>query len=594
MKTSVEHKVALGFAALVLALLGMGWLSYQTTVDSMAAQDWVAHTYKVIATLEQGRVILTDAETAQRGYLLTGDENFLKDSQDAQSKVNGWLGDMRQFVADNPEQEQRLKLLQPVISKRLEILNNRIKLRQEKGLQVAVEAVTTREGSALSQQIKQQITEMHAAEDQLLSQRTQTAQAAAHAAEILIALGIVLVFVVGVIGVFLIHRDLKLRARAEGKLRQNEERMRLMIGSIRDYAIIMLDPEGNVMAWNEGAQRIKGYATDEIIGQHFSKFYPQESVLEKLPEKILSEAAASGQSENEGWRVRKDGTRFWADVVVAAVRDGAGKLLGFVKVTRDLTERKYAEEHIQKLNTDLQHRADLLESTNKELEAFSYSVSHDLRAPLRHIDGFVKLLDKQANGHLDERGRRYLEIITDSAHRMGALIDDLLIFSRMSRAEMHRTKVDSRALVDEVITSLQDEIRDRHIVWKIGTLSQIKADAAMLRQVWVNLISNAVKYSRPRDPAEIEIGCNTENGGAVFYIQDNGVGFDMQYAHKLFGVFQRLHRAEEFEGTGIGLANVQRIVVRHGGRVWAESKTDEGATFYFSLPETETATVINE
>src|SRR6185312_15749712 len=188
-----------------------------------------------------------------------------------------------------------------------------------------------------------------------------------------------------------------------------------------------------------------------------------------------------------------------------------------------------------------------------------------------------------------DRSRRYLDIIADSARRMGALIDDLLVFSRMGRSEMRRAKVESRSLVDEVISSLQSEIRDREIIWKIGELPQIEADAAMLRQVWANLIGNAVKYSRPRNPAEIEIGCNVENGEAVFFIRDNGVGFDMQYAHKLFGVFQRLHRSEDFEGTGIGLANVQRIVHRHGGRAWAKSELDKGATFYFSLPQAETS-----
>jgi len=253
---------------------------------------------------------------------------------------------------------------------------------------------------------------------------------------------------------------------------------------------------------------------------------------------------------------------------------------------RDITERKRAQAQITQLNADLQTRATQLEAANKELEAFSYSVSHDLRAPLRHIDGFVKLLHKQAGEKLDERGKRYLDIIADSARQMGMLIDDLLIFSRMSRTELRQAKVSSDSLVHEAIGGLQTEINGRPINWKIAPLPEVEADPAMLRQVWVNLIANAVKYSRPRNPAEIEIGCNPDNGELVFFVRDNGVGFDMQYAHKLFGVFQRLHRAEEFEGTGIGLANVRRIVHRHGGRTWAEGKLDGGATFFFSLPKT--------
>jgi len=252
---------------------------------------------------------------------------------------------------------------------------------------------------------------------------------------------------------------------------------------------------------------------------------------------------------------------------------------------RDITERKRAQVQITQLNADLQNRATQLEAANKELEAFSYSVSHDLRAPLRHIDGFVKLLNKQAGEALDERGRRYLDIVADSARQMGTLIDDLLVFSRMNRAELRQAKVSSDSLVHEAIGGLQTEINGRTIHWKITPLPEVEADPAMLRQVWVNLIANAVKYSRLRSPAEIEIGCSPGDGEHVFFVRDNGVGFDMQYAHKLFGVFQRLHRAEEFEGTGIGLANVRRIVHRHGGRTWAEGKIDGGATFFFSLPK---------
>ena len=193
----------------------------------------------------------------------------------------------------------------------------------------------------------------------------------------------------------------------------------------------------------------------------------------------------------------------------------------------------------------------------------------------------MKLLDKSANSSLDERSRRYLDIIADSAARMGALIDDLLVFSRMGRAELHHAKVDSNALIHEVRDSIQGDTQGRNIEWAIAALPQVQADAPMMRQVWANLVGNAVKYSRPRDPARIEIGCHENGKEFIFHVADNGVGFDMQYAHKLFGVFQRLHSTEEFEGTGIGLANVQRIVLRHHGRVWAESRLNEGSTFLF-------------
>lgn len=225
-----------------------------------------------------------------------------------------------------------------------------------------------------------------------------------------------------------------------------------------------------------------------------------------------------------------------------------------------------------------------LESANRELEAFSYSVSHDLRAPLRHIDGFAELLTQSVGSTLSESDKRFLSLITSSVKQMTRLIDDLLDFSRMGRAELRRTQVNLQELLEKVIQELQPETAGRNIVWKKGFLPWVQADASLLRQVLSNLIFNAIKYTRPRDPAEIEIGCMSEADETVIFVRDNGVGFDMQYADKLFGVFQRLHSQEDFEGTGIGLANVRRIVARHGGQTWAEAEIDKGATFYFSLP----------
>lgn len=244
---------------------------------------------------------------------------------------------------------------------------------------------------------------------------------------------------------------------------------------------------------------------------------------------------------------------------------------------------------IQGLTQDLERRVAQrtaeLESANRELEAFSYSVSHDLRAPLRHIDGFAGMLARLDGAALSEKGRNYLGHISGSAKQMGTLIDDLLVFSRMGRTEMQIAPVDLQQLTDEAIQGLEPEIQQRNIRWRKGALPVVPGDLPMLRQVFVNLLSNAVKYTRPRDPAEIEIGAQDgAPGEVVVFVRDNGVGFDMKYATKLFGVFQRMHRAEDFEGTGIGLANVRRIIVRHGGRIWAESQPDAGATFYFSLP----------
>jgi signal transduction histidine kinase len=258
------------------------------------------------------------------------------------------------------------------------------------------------------------------------------------------------------------------------------------------------------------------------------------------------------------------------------------------RLRHEVDERTRAEDEVRALNINLERRVtertEALAAANKELESFSYSVSHDLRAPLRHVHGYIELLQADLKGQLSERAERYVETIRRASTEMGQLIDDLLAFSRTNRTEMREVVVALDPLVQAAITTLDAATQGRNIVWQIEPLPEVVGDPVLLRQVFANLIDNALKYSRMRDPACIAIGSNaSEDGRAVLFVRDNGAGFDMTYAQKLFGVFQRLHRAEEFEGTGIGLATAQRIVARHGGRIWAESAVDRGATFYVTL-----------
>ncbi len=391
--------------------------------------------------------------------------------------------------------------------------------------------------------------------------------------------------------VLLVAVDITERKRAERALRESEDRFRMAVEAVEDYGIYMLDPEGRVVSWNAGAERMAGYRTEEIIGRSCAVFFTPEDIQRGAPGQELKTAAEKGVARGESWAVRKDGTRFLAEWVLTAVREPDGRLTGFSGVIHDITERRRAEEEIARLYAEMEQRVTQrtaqLEAANQELEAFSYSVSHDLRAPLRHIEGFIDLLQQSAAGALDATSREHLRVITEAAHHMSRLIDALLSFSRMSRVPLRKVRVSLKNLVAAVRHDLRYDVEGRKIEWVIGELPEVLGDASLLRQVLFNLLSNALKYTRMRAVARIELGARSNNGEIVFFVRDNGIGFDMQYAGKLFGVFQRLHGMAEFEGTGIGLAIVRRIIQRHGGRVWAEGQPDAGATFYFALPKNE-------
>ena len=356
----------------------------------------------------------------------------------------------------------------------------------------------------------------------------------------------------------------------------HDEAVHQMIDSRGDYAIFMLDSRGCVASWNNGAHHIKGYAREEILGKDFSVFYPAEDRASGKPERDLAIAARDGRYEAEGLRVRKDGSTFWGNIVLSAVRDRTNTLSGFVKVTRDLTERRGAQERA--LADD-----QALKAANAELEAFTYSVSHDLRAPIRQIEGFSKILGEHLGNSIDPEAAHYLKRIQDASQQMSRLVNDLLDLAHIGQKQAKPRRISLDALIEQVLTNVRAEITDRYVDWRVASFPPVVCDPGLVHIVFTNLLSNAVKYTRPRKKAVIEIGHMVADGQLVIYVRDNGVGFNMKYAERLFGVFQRLHRAEEFEGAGVGLATVQRIIRKHNGRVWAESAADGGATFFFTL-----------
>jgi PAS domain S-box-containing protein len=356
-----------------------------------------------------------------------------------------------------------------------------------------------------------------------------------------------------------------------------------------DDAIIGKDLNSIITSWNRGAERLFGYTATEMVGTSIMRLIPADRQDEEG--RILQKVKCGESVEHfDTLRQTKDGRLINISATVSLIKDASGKAIGLSKVARDISEHKAVEQKIRQLNAELEQRVvertAQLQAANKELEAFSYSVSHDLRAPLRHVLGFVELLRKDAGPALSKESLGHLTTISQAAKQMGQLVDDLLAFSRIGQSEMQRTEVKLDRVVKQAVKTFQEETKARKIVWDIHPLPPVRADRALLGLVLVNLISNAVKFTGTRAEAKIEIGCAPgSDGETVIFIRDNGVGFDPRYTGKLFGVFQRLHGREEFEGTGIGLANVQRIIHRHGGRTWAEGVVDGGATFYFSIPK---------
>ena len=368
---------------------------------------------------------------------------------------------------------------------------------------------------------------------------------------------------------------------------QQTELLNLTLNLTHD-AIIVRDMNAVITYWNRGAEELYGWSLEQAVGQRSHDLF--QTVFPAPFPNIEAELLQTGRWEGELKHTKPDGSRVIMYSRWSLRRDKQGEPVAVLETNNDITDRKRREEQIERLNQQLTRRSAELASANTELEAFAYSVSHDLRAPLRHAVGYSELLQQHAASLLDEKSRRYIQTILEASKRMGQLIDDLLAFSRIGRTETRKTLVSLDQLVQELVAEARQDATGRDIVWKISPLPVCYGDRPMLKLVIDNLLSNALKFTRMRARTEIEIGCVDGKNEAEVFVRDNGAGFDMQYVNKLFGVFQRLHHPEEFEGTGIGLATVQRIVHSHGGLVRAEGAIDHGATFYFSLPKAKDAT----
>jgi PAS domain S-box-containing protein len=391
------------------------------------------------------------------------------------------------------------------------------------------------------------------------------------------------------------ERTFELQQKNE-ELRRSEERYHHMIAEVEDYAILLLSVDGYIQNWNKGAEKIKGYKAEEIIGQSFRRFYTKEDQENGLPQRLINEAKSKGKAAHEGWRVRKDGSKFWGSVVITALHNIENDIIGFSKVTRDLTERKLAEDRLNAYAAQLEQKSQALERSNAELSSFSYVASHDMQEPLRKIQAFGNLILNNETDKLSQQARDYFGRMVKAAGRMQNLIDSLLEFSRTSSAAINFEKSDLNLLLDEVKKDLRERIEETHTTIKSDPLPLLAVIPFQVKQLLFNLISNAIKYAKPNEHPVIHIKGEMVAGNSIDHPQaiagthyytlsviDNGIGFEKEYAVKIFELFQRLHGRNEYSGSGVGLAICKKIAENHGGFITAESEPGQGSAFHFYI-----------
>jgi PAS domain S-box-containing protein len=581
--------VLLGFVCALAAMILMAAISYRSIAGFAARAESVEHTYRVLLSLQDSLSYLRDAESGQRGFLLTGDTEHLAHYSSALESVTERVGQLRVSTADNPEQQRNLDRLEALLEQKARSLDLGIDLARDAADTDSVAAwLRAGEGRRQMDEIRTLTAAMVHHESVLLARRAAESGASARGAIGVVFFGSLVSIVLLLIVFYHLRREIRRRTEVEEALRRNRDE----IEDLYNHAPCgyhSLDENGVFVRINDTELSWLGYTRDEVLGRmKFVDLLAPDSVQTFVENFPLFKA--TGAISNVDFTLRrKDDSELLVSLSATAVRDTDNNYFMSRSTMFDITERKRAEQRIAELNRDLERHATELEHVNHELESFSYSVSHDLRSPLRAIDGFSRMLEEDHAPQLDAEARRLLAVVRDNSRSMSRLIDDLLAFSRLGRKPIAVAEVDMKALADQALQEVLPVDAPSCPGVVANAMPPGWGDPVLLKQVWTNLLSNAVKFSRQRQEPEIVIGGTTDGDQNIYHVRDNGTGFDMRYYDKLFGVFQRLHRQEEFEGTGVGLAIVHRVITRHGGRVWAESELDRGATFFFSLPNRERA-----
>lgn len=577
-----------GLLLAVVVIVGLPYLVVTLNArDTRHANAWVSHSMMVKSMANRAAYVVHDSESAlYRTLVGDGDahtreriERYMREGLELTTQLGA-------MTRDNPEQQLLVGTLEKSVNGRVILLGQaatRLKAGDTAGARRSL-----RDAEDLFP-IDDTISSIVRNEDALLARRQVAAEHSILVGRVVSALTALAQLVLLGLIIIMTERQIGRRRRAESRESRAVLRSRLILQAVRepiglfdaDLCSLLVNPAFASMYGVDADQHRQELAT--IGGGAWSN----EVLLQRLREVLLQ-----GRElwDYEITQSTADGMTRRVVLNAQRLQQEADEEPSLVLTVSDITVRAMTERQLSELNRQLEGKVAQVSDVNRELEAFSYSVSHDLRAPLRHISGFSQKLQQHLGDRADDKARHYIEVVSDAAQRMAQLIDDLLVFSRLGRGPLRLQGVDMQSLAEEARDLAVAEAPDRRIVWSIAALPMVIGDENMLRTVWQNLIGNAVKYTSKREVARIDVSVkHSADNGYEFTVSDNGAGFDMQYADKLFGVFQRLHRASEFPGNGIGLANVRRIIARHGGRVWAEGELDHGAHFHFSLPATDVA-----
>lgn len=573
---TIAQKLFAGLTTASALIILITFLSISSIRSLVQISNTIEQTHELKDKINTIFTHVLEVQSGDRGFILTLNERYLVEQSKSFNKLSELLNTIRSQTVGNPRQQMMISSLENLVSKRTALSSLRTSTIRNKGKEKALLLFPVEDGKAVTDSIRTLIAQMLAEENRLLQIRNKYEIYHANLNRLIIGIGLAVQLLLLAFTFIVVNRDVIGRKHADAALRESEKRYRSLFDSIDEgFCIIEVLFDGNEKAIDyrfleTNPSFVKHTGLTDARGKTMREIAPSH---EEYWFEIYGKIALTGKPAR--FENRAEQLHRWYDVYAFRFNEPEQRQVAIL--FNDITDRRKAEEVILTSKTQL-------ETVNKELEAFSYSVSHDLRAPLRHIDGFAQLLHKKYYDSLNEQAQRYLDNISGAAKKMGQLIDELLVFSRMGRTELRTSTVGMDGIVQGVIDELVIDSDQRNVKIEKDRLPDVECDPSMIRLVWVNLLSNAYKYTGKIEKATIQIGYQMLNGEIVFSVKDNGAGFDMKYADKLFGVFQRLHRSDDFEGIGIGLANVRRIVERHHGRAWAEGETGKGATFYFSLP----------